>query len=243
MFTYSDISLTEIPNCISLVLYSPQCNLYCPWCFNQTLINKDPLSYKQAKDLIDEHNGFIDGVVFSGGEPLCNPMLKKTMKYASDCGLKIKLNTNGLVPDSMRKNTFLPWIDYLHISLKGFPHDYANIIRKESKWTLPIRCNILEYSLVYSPPLWSEFRLKSFCDFLNKKISDDWQATFSNKWSRPNIFTISQIQTGNCLDSSYDNCRVPSESECIEVAKIFKNIPRHKLIVETKEKGRQEVKI
>ena len=52
-YNYTDISLTEFPGEISLILYSGSCTCQCPWCFNPDLINKKPLSFKQAKDAIE----------------------------------------------------------------------------------------------------------------------------------------------------------------------------------------------
>ena len=83
-FSRSDISLGEYPGEISLIIYTGSCVCTCPWCFNASLLNQKPLSYKQMKDAIDEHMGFITSVVFTGGEPLLNPFLIKTIKYAKE---------------------------------------------------------------------------------------------------------------------------------------------------------------
>ena len=80
-YNYTDISLFEIPNEVSLIIYNPRCNMRCPWCFNPSLLNKKPLSYKQMKDAIDEHKDFITAVVFSGGEPLTNPYINKIIQF------------------------------------------------------------------------------------------------------------------------------------------------------------------
>lgn len=236
MFSYQDISLTEIPGEVSLVIYNPRCNMKCEYCFNSNLLNKKPLSYKQMKDMVNEHRDFIGGVVFSGGEPLTNPFLRKILQYCSDNGLKTKLNTNGFVPNDVRSNRFTPFVDYANISLKEMSIPYCKL--HKSDWTWIPRADVLEYSLVYSPTLWPFKKITDFANFIDTKISYDWRTMFSDKWSRPDIFTISQLQIGNCLNQMYNNCRVPTEKECIEVAQIFAHIPRKKLIVETKENGR-----
>lgn len=241
MFSYTDISLQEIPGEISLVLYTGTCPCRCPWCFNSDLLDKKPLSFKQMKDAIQEHDDFITAVVFSGGEPLNNPFLIKTIKYCKDKGLKIKLNTNGLVDDNLKKNIFLPYVDYINISLKGIRVNYDYVLKSPKVHPCIPLCNTLEYSFVYSRHIWPDVYLKLFRDFLLNKISFDWSTAFSYKWSQPDIFTVSQVQVGNCLNPQYNDCNVPTESECIEVAKIFKDIPKKKLIVETKEFGRKSI--
>lgn len=237
-YNYTDISLHEYPGEIALILYTGKCNLRCPWCFNKGLYNKEPLSYKQMKDAIDEHRDFITAVVFSGAEPLYNPYLRKILKYCVDSGLKTKLNTNGLVPNNVQKNRFTPYVNYANISLKGLPEDYQVIIKDKSDWNWLIHCDTLEYSFVYSPPLWPQAKLKKFYIFLKDKISYDWRTMFDSRWTQPDIFTISQIKTGNCSNIQYNNCRIPNEKECIEVAKLFSDIARKKTIVETRENGR-----
>ena len=240
-FQYTDISLTEIPNSVSLVIYNPQCFLSCPWCFNTDLRNKKALTWKQIKDAIDEHSEFIDGVVFSGGEPLMNNFLIKGIKYAKDKGLKVKLNTNGLIVKNMTFNMCIPYIDYLHISIKGTFGDYESLLMKPVVESLTPCCDVLEYSFVYSPSFISQTSLYFLHTFLRKQISFDWRTMFTHRWSHPDIFTISQMQTGNCLNAQYNDCRIPTREECIEVAKIFSDIPKKKVIVETKEFGRETI--
>lgn len=239
IYNYTDISLTEFPGEISLVLYSGSCLCHCPWCFNSHLLNKKPLSFKQMKDAINEHEEFITAVVFSGGEPLLNPFLKKIINYCKSKNLKIKINTNGLVSDNIRQNMFLPHVDYINISLKGLWTEYKHVLNKQKVFSIIPLCNTLEYSFVYSPTIWPQVYLNFFKLFLEDKITSDWRNMFSDRWSQPDIFTISQMQTGDCLNSQYNDCSVPTVAQCQEVAKLFRKIPKRKLIIETKEYGRQ----
>ena len=240
-YNYTDISLKEFPGEISLILYSGSCSCICPWCFNPELLKYKPLSYKQMKDAIDEHSNFITAVVFSGGEPLLNPFLIKTINYAKSKNLKVKLNTNGLVDERNIKNTFIPFVDYINISVKGNWGDYDKVLKISKVSSIIPRCNTLEYSFVYSPSIHSKILLKEKADFFKKQISPNWFTLFINRWSKPDVFTISQMQNDECLDSNYCDCRVPTRKECLEVAKIFSDIPRKKLIIETKESGRESI--
>ena len=240
---YTDTSLTEFPGEISLIIYTPSCSCRCPWCFNSSLIDKKPLNYKQMKDAINEQKDFVGAVVFSGGEPLLNPYLFKAIRYAKDCGLKVKINTNGIVSQKCSKNWHLPYVDHINISLKGTPTEYAYICQEDVYGHLIPHTDVLEYSLVYSQCIWPKPYLETFHRFLQMKINKDWFTSYvETHWSKPNIFTISQMQTGDCLDSRYNSCSKPSEEECIEVAKIFQDIPTDHLIVETKEFGRKIIK-
>ena len=236
-FQYSNISLNEYPGEVSLVLYSPGCNMYCPYCFNKDLYNKKPISFKQVKDAVDEHRDFISAVVLTGGEPLCNPQIDKIIKYCEDSGLKIKLNTNGLRPLDRKGPYKRSHVDYLHISLKD--PTYCRCIRS-SKYDWMWSTDLLEYSFVYSNTLMPKVLLNKWISYLNENISDDWWR-FSDKWMKPDIFTISQLQVGDCLNPQYNDCTTPTREDLLEIAPLFKHIPKEKLIIETKEFGRENI--
>lgn len=232
-YKYTDISLGEFPGEISLILYNQKCIHYCPFCFNPDLLNGENLTWKQMKDAIDEHEDFITSVVFSGGEPCLIPHLKKAIQYCKSKGLKIKLNTSGLI-DNKTSNSWLPYVDYINCSLK------PNLFSSQDLKPVYLHAKTLEYSFVYSPTFLTKTYLKQYHDFLINKISSDWASVF-DVWFQPDIFTISQIQVGDCLNTQYNDCKVPNEQDCIKVAKIFDDIPKKKLIVETKEFGRKIV--
>lgn len=244
MYNYSDVSLSEYPGELSLILYSGGCNFRCPFCYNSSLFNEKPLSFKAAKDIIDEHKGFCTALVLSGGEPLLNPNINKIINYAKSKGFKIKLNSNGFTTKSLHPNAFVKGIDYANISIKGLPMHYNlnPYISKLESW-IP-NCGYLEYSFVYTPSLWSNKLLNDFHHFLKSKIASDWNSIFSrSKWSQPNIFTILQMQTGECLDPKYNQCKSPNYQECKNLVEIFSDIPSDKIIIETKEEGRKNINI
>lgn len=240
-YNYTDISLTEFPGEISLVLYSGSCLCHCPWCFNPELLKYKPLSYKQMKDAIDEHLDFITAVVFSGGDPVLNPFLIKAIKYCKSKGLKIKINTNGLVDESNYKNIFLPYVDYINISIKGLYREYDKVLKKTKVSSIIPHCNMLEYSFVFCPTIHTEKYINDFKIFLKDKISYDWSTMFSNRWSQPDIFTISQMEVGECLNNDFNSYKSPDRLACINIAQIFRFIAKKKLIIETKEFGREIV--
>lgn len=243
---YSDVSLGEFPGEISLILYSGSCVCKCPWCFNPDLLKLKPLSFKQMKDAVDAHEDFITAVVFSGGEPLLNPYLIKIIKYVKEKGLKVKLNTCGLVDTRNRKNIFVPFLDYINVSLKGTPQMMSNVLKLSDLQPIFLKPNgkVLEYSFVYSKTLYPKPILESFHDFLKDKISyDGWITCCNQKWTRPDILTVSQIQTGNCADPSYNDCNIPTEQECMDVGMLFKDIPAKKIVIETQEFGRKTINI
>lgn len=238
-YNYSDISLNEFPGETSLVLYTGSCSLRCPWCFNPDLLNKKPLSYKQAKDAIDEHRDFITAVTITGGEPLMNPFLFRIIDYVRDNGLKVKLNTNGFV--SLNKHNggrCINWglhVDYLHLSLKG-PNLY-NIFDNKKMQYQHVWGDTIEYSFVYSPTLWPNKYLQDYANNLCRRLrARSWLHYY------PDVFTIVQLKTGNCLNPDFNSCQTPNRESCIRALKIFKELPVRRFMIETYEFGKEEIK-
>lgn len=242
-YNYSDISLNEYPGQISLVISFRGCKFYCPYCFNPELTQFKELSFKQVKDAIDEHIGFIDAVVLTGGEPLHHKNLDKIISYCKAKKLKVKLNTNGFINhiQSPYQPLFMK-VDYLNISLKdpmyciypkGFIYNYL------------VYGQILEYSMVYSPTLYPTSVLNTYVNKIKESIlQDEWKIKeniLQDKWSVPDIFTINQMQVGNCYNPEFNNIKVPTREELKEVALLFKDLPCKKIMIETTSHGKEVI--
>ena len=61
--------------------------------------------------------GLIDGVVFSGGEPLTDPALYEAVQTAKKLGYKIGLHTAGMYPHQLRE--ILPFLDWVGLDIKA----------------------------------------------------------------------------------------------------------------------------
>jgi len=74
------------------------CNFRCKWCFANSWINKNPthMSIENVKKLIEFlSDSGVRQITFSGGEPTLYPYLRDAIKFASDYGLVVHMNTNG----------------------------------------------------------------------------------------------------------------------------------------------------
>ncbi len=69
----------------------------------------------------------MDGVVFSGGEPTLHQSIIHLRKEIGDLGYRVKLDTNGLLPDMIEK--FSP--DYLAVDLKTDPQLYPSVLKAQ----------------------------------------------------------------------------------------------------------------
>ena len=99
-------SLIDFPDQIATVLFTAGCNLRCPYCHNHELIDAELKNYyseAEIMEILEERQGFIDGVSITGGEPLLQPGLKDFIGRVRELDLLVKLDTNGMVPDRLKE--------------------------------------------------------------------------------------------------------------------------------------------
>jgi pyruvate formate lyase activating enzyme len=99
-------SLIEWEGLVASVLYLPGCNFRCHYCHTPDLLTADPdmrsVPLEVIERAIQESNGWLDGVVVSGGEPTIHSGLPGLLAALKHCGVKTKLNTNGGNPEMLR---------------------------------------------------------------------------------------------------------------------------------------------
>jgi pyruvate formate lyase activating enzyme len=125
-------SLLDYPNRVCSVLFTPGCNLRCPFCHNWRIVldPKPPfLNEENAFKILEERKKYIDSVVITGGEPTIHKELPKFLKKLKEKGFKVKLDTNGL--DSKMLEACLPYLDYVAVDVKTSPQKYALLGAKE----------------------------------------------------------------------------------------------------------------
>jgi pyruvate formate lyase activating enzyme len=115
----------DFPGEVAATLFTAGCNLKCPYCHNPQLIPFDApaefISVADALGFLRRRRGVLSGVCVSGGEPLLQPWLPDAIRDITDLGFKVKLDTNGLLPDRLPGLA----LDYLAIDLKLAPRRYT----------------------------------------------------------------------------------------------------------------------
>jgi len=132
-------SLIEYPGKISSVVFIGGCDLRCPFCHNldlvlPELVEKVPdIPEDEIIEKLKERKGFIDGVSFTGGEPLLSPGLPDFLtRIKKELELEIKLDTNGTLPDKLQ--SVLPVVDYISMDIKTSPKKYPLATGKKAKF-------------------------------------------------------------------------------------------------------------
>lgn len=226
----------DYPGMVAASFFFRGCNLYCPYCYNSILVNSDLFSATEEElssinelfSHLEKRQGVLQGFVISGGEALLSPYLEPVILKAKELGYKVKLDTNGLLPERLEKLIFTSKLkpDFIAMDLKTSPDRYSrelcraaspvynddaffiNALSRSAELisSLPPECR--EFRTVLVPGLTGKDDIKKIAEILPEDAS--WQfAQFLNK---------------NCLEPSF-NSRLPySDSEAAELVSFAKNL-------------------
>ena len=142
------LTLLDYPGLTAATVFTPGCNLRCPFCHNGELVDIGAGSGAEGSDggtadpagevppppesSVDEVLAFLrtrhrllDGVCISGGEPLLQPGLTDFCRALHELGFSVKLDTNGTLPDRLRTLLDAGLVDHVAMDVKNTPGRYA----------------------------------------------------------------------------------------------------------------------
>ena len=123
------LTTVDYPGRLALVVFTQGCPWRCGYCHNTDLLPiGQPTSWRwqQVCDLLDERRGFLQAVVFSGGEPTLHKNLATAMKDVRKKNLLVGLHTAGIFPDRLVR--LLPWLNWVGLDIKApFDKRYVKI--------------------------------------------------------------------------------------------------------------------
>ncbi|MGQ9640520.1 MAG: anaerobic ribonucleoside-triphosphate reductase activating protein [Candidatus Bathycorpusculaceae bacterium] len=125
-------SLIDYPNKIASVLFTPGCNLRCPYCYNWRIVvdPKPPFLREEAAiKILESRKKYVDAVVVTGGEPTIHKELPNFLKKLKDKGFAVKLDTNGFNPQALK--ACLPYVDYVALDVKTTLEKYPLLGAKD----------------------------------------------------------------------------------------------------------------
>jgi len=126
-------SLIDFPNRIASVLFTPGCNLRCPFCHNWRIVvdpNPPFLQEEAALKILESRKKYVDAVVVTGGEPTMHKEVPKFLKKLKEKGFLVKLDTNGFYPKVLEE--CLPHVDYVALDVKTSLDKYQRLGTKDT---------------------------------------------------------------------------------------------------------------
>jgi len=120
----------DFPGRLAAVVFCQGCPWRCTYCHNahlQPARTHAPRRWSELCNWLSSRRGLLDGVVFSGGEPLLQRGLARALADVRQLGFAVGLHTAGIYPE--RLAAVLPRLDWVGLDIKGPFEDYHQITR------------------------------------------------------------------------------------------------------------------
>ena len=118
----------DYPGELAAVVFYQGCPWRCGYCHNPHLLparGHQMLDWKDVLAQLEQRQGFLDAVVFSGGEPTAQAGLPQAIRDTKCLGYKIGLHTAGCYPERLEK--LLPLLDWIGLDIKELPQHYESL--------------------------------------------------------------------------------------------------------------------
>ncbi len=120
---FVDVSISDWDGRVSSVIFLPECNFRCPFCYNKSLVlqpeSMPTIDFERIEKYLETNKKWIDGVVITGGEPTKHESLPLLSSKLKKMALPIKLDTNGTNPAMIRKLITDRLVDYVALDVKA----------------------------------------------------------------------------------------------------------------------------
>lgn len=154
------LTLLDYPGKLACTIFTPGCQLLCPFCHNAQLALADPkeptgFSIDEVISYLKKRCNVMEGVCISGGEPLMQDGIVDFIRDVKNLGYMVKLDTNGGFPDKLAQLLDLGLIDYVAMDIKNCLSRYAETCGHKSIDLSPFKKSI---SLIQKSHIAYEFR-------------------------------------------------------------------------------------
>ena len=131
---FIDLSLVDWDGKVSAVIFLPNCNFCCPFCYNTDLVLKPErmktINFAEVETYMRKNLGYLDGVVITGGEPTIHKELPKLCNRIKQLNFNIKLDTNGTNSFMTQQLIESKLVDYVALDIKTMlsPEKYLEVV-------------------------------------------------------------------------------------------------------------------
>ena len=207
-------SLIDYPGEVAAVLFTRGCNLRCPYCHNPELVLGEApagmLSFDRVLDILKARRNVLGGVCVTGGEPLLHPEIKEVLRAIRATGLKVKLDTNGTLPEALASAE----VDYVALDVKTSPDKYGLVAGPEA----PAYGEAVKESIRYLLASGKDYEFRTTLGPGIVGLEDIKE--ISRLVAGAKAYTLAQYRPGKTLDEEYGRTRLPySEAEAEEMKK------------------------
>ena len=204
-------SLIDYPGKVSSVIFTSNCNFYCPFCHNPDLIKPQLKLYEiPEKDILNylkKRKKIIDGLVITGGEPTIQPDLVSFIEKVKKEGFFVKLDTNGTNPEVLKKLFKKKLLDYVAMDIKSSEDKYQQATRTK----VDVKKIKESIELIKKSGIDYEFRATIVPTLHTKKEIEGIGKLMNNV----NKFYVQQFRPVRTLDPEFENI-IPYDDESLK---------------------------
>jgi len=124
-------TLVDYPGKIACTIFLPKCNFRCGFCYNKDLVldydSLPTISEEEILIFLDGKKKWLDGVAFTGGEPLLHKELPLFIRKIKKMGFLVKVDTNGSNPAMLKKLIDNKLVDYVAMDIKAPLEKYDKV--------------------------------------------------------------------------------------------------------------------
>ena len=173
------MTLLDFPGRVACTVFFGGCDMRCPFCHNAELLDGTAPAVMDDEELLTflkKRQGLLDGVAFTGGEPLLQPELPELAAKIRDLGYPVKLDTNGTHPERLERMIRDGLVQYVAMDIKNSPERYAETAGRPDLDLTPVRESV---SLLMNGTTDYEFRTTAVAE-----LHDDRSFEQIGQWIR-----------------------------------------------------------
>ncbi|MBR3638115.1 MAG: anaerobic ribonucleoside-triphosphate reductase activating protein [Lachnospiraceae bacterium] len=126
---FNKTTLLDYPGHVACTVFTGHCNMRCPFCHNGDLVltpgSQPAISEEEFFSFLNKRKNILEGVAITGGEPTIQADLPEFIKRIKDFNLEVKLDSNGMRPEILRKLMDENLVDYFAMDIKSSKSRYA----------------------------------------------------------------------------------------------------------------------
>jgi pyruvate formate lyase activating enzyme len=130
------MTTVDFPKRISAVVFLQGCPWRCPYCHNPEMqeIKKGTIPPEELFSFLEKRKGLLDGIVYSGGDPLVYKKMPELLKWTQEQGFETAIHTGGHLHEQFIKS--LPYVNWVGFDMKAPFDSYEKITKAKNSGEL-----------------------------------------------------------------------------------------------------------
>lgn len=221
IYGYQKTTLLDYPKHVAATIFTGGCNFRCPFCHNSDLVfnpsSSDLIPEEEILNFLKKRKNVLSGICITGGEPTLQADLPEFIKKVRLLGYKIKLDTNGYLPDIISDLLEQNLLDYIAMDIKAGLSNYSNVCGIAGLNIEGIKKSI---SIIETSNIEYEFRTTAVKELHTHRDFYEISQILSPESS---YFIQSFKDSGNILLPGLSSCNTETLNEYLSIVKT--NIP------------------